>query len=107
MERKEFELIMRKEISRKGRTEREASARAARTPSNLRSPISCIMVCLLFFMQCIFSLLIVTVNFLGNRVMSTRVRRSCWIKSVIRMCKRAKREALHSRLEPHSFLARP
>eukprot|EP01036_Dinobryon_divergens_P021994 gene21994-30226_t len=43
MERKEFELVMRKEISRKARLEREASARAARTPNNLRSPISCIM----------------------------------------------------------------
>lgn len=44
MERKEFELVMRKEISRKARLERDASARAARTPTNLRSPISCIMV---------------------------------------------------------------
>jgi len=44
MERKEFELVMRKETSRKGRFEREALARAARTPNNLRSPISCIMV---------------------------------------------------------------
>lgn len=46
MERKEFELVMRKEISRKGRLDREAAARAARTPNNLRSPISCIMVCM-------------------------------------------------------------
>ena len=57
MERKEFELIMRKEISRKGRTEREASARAARTPSNLRSPISCIMVRFLFLCGAFFPFL--------------------------------------------------
>ena len=43
MLQKEREEAMRKEISRKKRQEREASARAARVPSVLRSPISCIM----------------------------------------------------------------
>lgn len=43
MERKEREAAMKKESSRKRRTERDAVARAARTPENLRSPISCIM----------------------------------------------------------------
>jgi translation initiation factor 5B len=41
--RKERELAMRKEISKKRRQEREVMARAARVPTNLRSPISCIM----------------------------------------------------------------
>jgi len=43
MERKEREALQRKENSRKRRNERDAAARAARSPSNLRSPISCIM----------------------------------------------------------------
>jgi translation initiation factor 5B len=43
MERKELEVLLRKEASRRGRMEREAAARAARSPTNLRSPISCIM----------------------------------------------------------------
>ena len=43
MERKEREAAMRKEASRKNRYEREARAKAARTPDNLRCPISCIM----------------------------------------------------------------
>ena len=34
---------MRKEYSRRRRLERDEAAKAARTPENLRSPISCIM----------------------------------------------------------------
>ena len=43
MEQREREAAVRKENSRKRRTERDDIARAARTPNNLRSPISCIM----------------------------------------------------------------
>ncbi|RYG69606.1 translation initiation factor IF-2, partial [archaeon] len=43
MRQKEREAAMRKEASRKMRLEREERARQARTPDNLRSPISCIM----------------------------------------------------------------
>jgi hypothetical protein len=43
MERKEREAAMRKDNRRKRRNERDALARAARTPQHLRSPISCIM----------------------------------------------------------------
>lgn len=43
MEQREREAAVRKENSRKRRTERDDIARAARTPTNLRSPISCIM----------------------------------------------------------------
>ncbi len=43
MERAEREAVMRKEISRRNRNARDEAARAARTPDNLRSPISCIM----------------------------------------------------------------
>ena len=38
-----MEAILRKETSRKNRLEREENAKAARSPDNLRSPISCIM----------------------------------------------------------------
>ena len=43
MEQREREAAVRKENSRKRRTERDDAARAARRPDNLRSPISCIM----------------------------------------------------------------
>lgn len=43
MEQKDREAAMRKDNSRKARNQRDADARAARTPTNLRSPISCIM----------------------------------------------------------------
>lgn len=43
MQRKEAEAVMRKELSRKNRMERDERAKLARTPDNLRSPISCIM----------------------------------------------------------------
>jgi translation initiation factor 5B len=43
MLRKEREAAMRKETSRRNRLAREATARAARSPDHLRSPISCIM----------------------------------------------------------------
>jgi translation initiation factor 5B len=43
MEKKEREASARKEASRRGRVERDEKARAARSPFNLRSPISCIM----------------------------------------------------------------
>jgi translation initiation factor 5B len=43
MERKEREAIIKKEQSRIRRTKKDEAARAARTPTNLRSPISCIM----------------------------------------------------------------
>ncbi len=43
MQRKEREAAVRKEMSRRNRLAREERARAARTPENLRSPISCIM----------------------------------------------------------------
>jgi translation initiation factor 5B len=43
MEKAEREAVMRKENSRRRRQERDAAARAARTPDRLRSPISVIM----------------------------------------------------------------
>jgi len=43
MEQKAREAAMRKEASRRARTERDDRARAARSPEFLRSPISCIM----------------------------------------------------------------
>ena len=43
LEQKEREAAMRKEYSRRRRLERDEAAKAARTPENLRSPISCIM----------------------------------------------------------------
>ena len=43
LEQKEREAAMRKEYSRRRRLERDEAAKAARTPDNLRSPISCIM----------------------------------------------------------------
>jgi len=43
MEQKAREAAVRKEMSRKARIERDQIAREARSPQNLRSPISCIM----------------------------------------------------------------